>query len=102
MRVGTLDGRLGGVPLDCIVDALTSGQILIPHMAVVPSFVAMNPDQPPEIELKFELERDLGRLCCEWNNWQLQFVHNQLFEHFQVLYCTVLHCTDCVVGVSQC
>jgi hypothetical protein len=82
MRVGTFDRALGGVGLEEIAQVMTSGQILIPHMAITPSFVLQNKDSPPEIELKFEMEpSDLP--VDQWPNWQLEFVHNQLFEHFQ-------------------
>lgn len=69
--------------MDEIVELMLSGDILIPHVALTPSFVLRNGDWPPEIELKFELEKsDLP--CDEWPNWQLQFLHNQLFEKLQV------------------
>jgi hypothetical protein len=38
----------------------------------------------PLFHLQFELERSAGVPCDEWPNWALQFVHNQLFEYFQV------------------
>lgn len=84
MRIGTFDESLGGISVDAISSAISSGAILIPHMEVLPSFVLRNGDSPPEVELKFELERDDNIPCEKWPNWALQFVHNQLFEYFQV------------------
>ena len=37
---------------DEIVELMLSGDILIPHVALTPSFVLRNGDWPPEIELK--------------------------------------------------
>ena len=82
MRIGTFDKVLGGIDMADILSVMASGQILIPHMAIMPSFVLQNKDSPPEIELKFELERREGLPVDQWPNWQLEFVHNQLFEHF--------------------
>lgn len=48
-------------------------RIMIPHIAVTPSFVLRNGDTPPEIELKFELEVASGPVET-WPNWQLRFV----------------------------
>ena len=84
MRIGTFDERLGGISVEAISSAISSGAILIPHMEVLPSFVLRNGDSPPEIELKFEMERDEDIPCNQWPNWALQFVHNQLFEYFHV------------------
>lgn len=55
--------------------------IMVPHVAVTPSFVLRNGDSPPEVELKFELERTDGEVET-WPNWQLRFLHNQLFKVF--------------------
>lgn len=83
MRIGTFDENLGGLSVEALSEAIESGQILIPHMAIIPSFVLRNGDSPPEIELKFEMERAEGAPCETWGNWQLQFVHNQLFQYFK-------------------
>lgn len=83
MRLGCLDRVTGGVNLEEVVEVLSSGKILIPHMAITPSFVLQNKDSPPEIELKFELEPSDDLSVDQWPNWQLEFLHNQLFEHFQ-------------------
>jgi hypothetical protein len=84
MRIGTFNENLGGVSIDKIIEIMSSGVILIPHMSILPSFVLRNNDTPPEIELKFEMERDDSLPCDMWPNWQLQFIHNQLFQYFQV------------------
>jgi hypothetical protein len=51
MRVGTFDPLLGGVCLEELVGVLRGGEILIPHMALLPSRVSANGDFPPEIEV---------------------------------------------------
>ena len=89
LRIGCLESALGGVDECDIVTAMSSGQILIPHMAITPSFVLQNKDSPPEFELKFELEPPSPSLTHsslpvdQWPNWQLEFLHNQLFNYFQ-------------------
>lgn len=84
IRIGTFDERLGGVSVERIDELMRSGKILIPHIAITPSFVLRNKDSPPEIELKFECEPDESTSCDQWPNWQLHFLHNQLFEHLKV------------------
>lgn len=85
MRVGTFDPELGGLSVDSITAVLQSGRILIPHMAIIPTAVVANSDRPPEIEVQFNFSRDsYNSNFLEWPNWQLQFVHNQLFEYFKV------------------
>lgn len=84
MRLGTFDEELGGLSVEHLHAAIDSGDILIPHMSIIPSYVQTNGDMPPEIELKFEMEKDQTKPCNQWNNWQLQFLHNQLFQHFKV------------------
>jgi hypothetical protein len=56
---------------------------MVPHIAVTPSFVLRNGDTPPELELKFDLEMTSGEVET-WPNWQLRFLHNQLFEALQI------------------
>lgn len=82
MRIGTFEKALGGIDLSEIMAVMTSGKILIPHMAILPSFMLQNKDSPPEIELKFELEPNEDIEVEEWGNWQIEFVRNQLFEAF--------------------
>jgi hypothetical protein len=100
MRIGCLLRSLGGVSVNDVVAALTSGAIMIPHMAAVPSFVALNADQPPELEVRFELERE-GDRPEEWNNWQLQFVHNQLFSYFKVPTIQIRHLNIVLISMSH-
>jgi len=54
------------------------GEIMIPHVAVLPSFVLRNGDDPPEVELKFDLEPNGSGKVETWGNWELRFLHNQL------------------------
>jgi hypothetical protein len=66
--------------------AITSGKILIPQIEVLPTAVVANPDKPPELEIRFDMEPmvpnfdDLSAPLPV--NWQLRFIHNQLFKHF--------------------
>jgi hypothetical protein len=62
---------------------LRSGKILIPDMMVVPTAVVVNGDVPPELEIRFDLVDDPQHGDVLPVNWQLRFVHNQLFQHFQ-------------------
>ena len=82
MRIGTFNEDWGGISVERIVEVMTSGQILIPHMAILPSFVMANKDSPPETELKFELEKNSTQNFETWGNWQLSFLMNQLFREF--------------------
>ena len=80
IRLGNFNEAWGGVSRERIREVM--GSIMIPHIAVTPSFVLKNGDKPPELELKFDLEPS----ACEidtWANWQLRFIHNQLFEKLQ-------------------
>ena len=81
MRVGCLGAAQGGLSVEQICAVLESGDILIPHMALTPSFLHKNQDKPPELELKFNLEVIASLPCDQWPNWQLEFLHNQLFSH---------------------
>ena len=83
IRIGTFNENWGGVPLAKVMQAMTDGSILIPHIAILPSYVLANNDRPPEVELKFCLERDENANVENWGNWQLTFLQNQLFEAFQ-------------------
>lgn len=82
MRVGTFDPSRGGVSMEEIQSLLSSGKILVPQMKVMPTAVVSSSHQPPELEVRFDLEREDSLPCEEWPNWQLMFLHNQLFEHF--------------------
>jgi hypothetical protein len=79
---GTLTAEFGGIDIERIRQILTNGTILIPHMCVIPSFVFKNPDNPPEVELKFELRKVKDNDSVEeWENWVLPFVYNQVFNN---------------------
>ena len=88
MRIGSLDPALGGLSQLSIHELMTSGEVLIPHMSLCPSYICMNSDYPAEIEVKFEFEKfhedmDPEQLTSKCMNWQLQFVYNQLLEKIQ-------------------
>jgi hypothetical protein len=84
MRIGTYEPQWGGVCQAEIIDVLRSGKILIPEMMVVPTAVVANGDVPPELEIRFDLVVDDAQHGDVLPvNWQLRFVHNQLFRHFQ-------------------
>jgi hypothetical protein len=89
MRIGTYNPLWGGISQETVVNALKAGKILIPEITVVPTAVVANGDLPPELEIRFDMEAAL-----DWDsekdalpplpvNWQLRFVHNQLFRLFQ-------------------
>jgi hypothetical protein len=82
MRIGTYERQWGGLPRDEIIATLSSGKILIPEMSVVPTAVVANGDVPPELEIRFDMEKDDGNESDLPVNWQLRFLHNQLFRHF--------------------
>ena len=77
---------------------MNSGSILIPQIEVLPTDVVENPDLPPELEIRFDMEESMkgGQQlkCLELGdfeafcrgplpiNWQLRFLHNQFFKTF--------------------
>jgi len=82
MRVGTYRKDWGGVPLEELLEGMKD--ILIPQIEVVPTAVVANPDRPPELEIRFDMEPER---IMDWKaplpiNWQLRFIHNQLFKKF--------------------
>jgi hypothetical protein len=87
MRIGTYKKEWGGVPQEEIIKILQSGDILIPHIEVLPTAVVANPDTPPELEIRFDMEPevpDFDNLEAPLPiNWQLRFLHNQLFKKFE-------------------
>lgn len=84
LRIGTFNPEWGGLTVKTIVAALQSGQILIPQIEVVPTAVVANPDLPPELEIRFDMDPPVATLDAPLPvNWQLRFVHNQLFKLFQ-------------------
>lgn len=61
-----------------------SGKILIPQIDVVPTAVVANPNTPPELEIRFDMiPSRLDRQSFLPLNWQLRFIHNQLFKYFE-------------------
>lgn len=88
MRVGTYNEDWGGLSVESIVEAIKSAKILIPEVTVVPTAVVANQDLPPELEIRFDMKpafhADEGsELPPLPVNWQLRFVHNQLFRLFK-------------------
>jgi len=67
--------------------AMTSGRILIPQIEVLPTAVVANPDYPPELEIRFDMVPRVPNFDDPNAplpvNWQLRFIHNQLFRLFQ-------------------
>jgi len=86
MRIGTYVKEWGGVPQEDIIRIMSSGEILIPQIEALPTAVVPNPDKPPELEIRFDMEPD----CPDFDdveaplpiNWQIRFLHNQLFKAF--------------------
>lgn len=99
IRLGTYKPEWGGVSRAEIIQVLQSGDILIPQIEVLPTAVIANPDTPPELEIRFDMEPRVPiDLHTEYSaddedpdeqlpplpiNWQLRFLHNQLFRRFQ-------------------
>jgi hypothetical protein len=71
--------------VDQVVSALASGEIFIPHMAVLPEALSVNGISPPDLVVRFGCERYEDLSPDEWPNWCLEFVHNQLYEYFYSL-----------------
>lgn len=84
LRIGTFNPEWGGLTVKTIVAALQSGQILIPQIEVLPTAVVANPDTPPELEIRFDMDPTAAGPDEPLPvNWQLRFIHNQLFKLFQ-------------------
>lgn len=86
MRVGTYNPEWGGIPEKEILDVMRSGKILIPQIEVLPTAVVANADKPPELEIRFDMPYAVDFLNMKSKlppNWQLRFIHNQLFKYFQ-------------------
>jgi len=98
LRVGTYRKDWGGIDLKELLRVMLSGSILIPQIEVLPTDVVANPDLPPELEIRFDMEEstrggqqlknlELGdfEAFCRGPlpiNWQLRFLHNQFFKTF--------------------
>jgi len=84
MEMGTFEEKLGGLSQESIVEAILSGDILIPQMEVMPTEVRLNSNNPPELELLFNLEPTFPTKNIPLPiNWQLRFVANQLVDYFE-------------------
>ena len=73
------------ISLPGTISVLKSGKILIPQIDVLPTAVVANGDKPPELEIRFDMPHgpDFMDMKAELPaNWQLRFIHNQLFKHF--------------------
>uniref|UniRef100_A0A7S1V3N1 Uncharacterized protein n=1 Tax=Grammatophora oceanica TaxID=210454 RepID=A0A7S1V3N1_9STRA len=88
MRIGTYKPEWGGIKQEDIVEAINSGKILIPQIEVLPTDVIANPDNPPELEIRFDMVPNHVVDIADCSkplpvNWALRFIHNQLFKHFE-------------------
>lgn len=89
LRIGTYKPQWGGLTQEQVLDAFQSGQILVPQITAVPTAVVANADKPPELEIRFDMEAALHDPEPDSDfpalpvNWQLRFLHNQLFRHFE-------------------
>jgi hypothetical protein len=68
--------------VDQVIAALASGEIFIPHMAVLPEALSVSGASPPDLVVRFGCERNEDVPADEWPNWCLEFMHNQLYEYF--------------------
>jgi hypothetical protein len=68
--------------VDQVIHALASGDIFIPHMAILPEILSVNGISPPDLVVRFGCERNDDLPPDEWPNWCLEFMHNQLYEYF--------------------
>lgn len=85
MRIGTYNPQWGGISEKEIIEVMKSGKILIPQIEVLPTEVITNSYSPPELEIRFDMPfgPDFVDMDAELPpNWQLRFIHNQLFKHF--------------------
>ena len=68
--------------VDQVIHALASGEIFIPHMAIMPEALSVYGVSPPDLVVRFGCERNDDLPPDEWPNWCLEFMHNQLYEYF--------------------
>jgi len=68
-----------------VIKSLANGEIIIPHMSVLPESLSATGDSPPDLAVRFRCERDDDRPSDEWPNWSLEFMHNQLYDYFEPL-----------------
>jgi hypothetical protein len=69
--------------VDAIISALASGEVFIPHMAIIPEALSVIGVSPPDLVVRFGTERNEDLPPDDWPNWCLEFMHNQLYEYFQ-------------------
>lgn len=85
MHIGTYNPEWGGISEKEIIEVMKSGKILIPQIEVLPTKVIANDEKAPELQLRFDMPYgpDFTDIAAELPpNWQLRFIHNQLFKHF--------------------
>lgn len=89
LRIGTYKPEWGGLDRQIILDTLKEGKIKIPHIMVIPSAVVANPDLPPELEVRFDMDpQELKAFLAAPEtaklpvNWALRFIQNQLYQEF--------------------
>jgi len=80
-RLGTFDIRSGGIDLDTLDWAINQRAILVPKIAIVPTAVCLNGDNPPELETRFDFKCQYDQAVPVelWPNWQLEFLQNQIY-----------------------
>lgn len=71
--------------VDAIISAIASGEVFIPHMAIIPEALSVNGVSPPDLVVRFGTERNDDLNPDEWPNWCLEFMHNQLYEYFHTM-----------------
>ena len=68
-----------------VIKSLANGELIIPHMSVLPESLSASGDSPPDLVVRFGCERNDDLPSDEWPNWSLEFMHNQLYEYFEPL-----------------
>ena len=68
--------------VDQVIHVLASGDIFIPHMAVLPESLSVQGTPLPDLMVRFNCERSDDTPADDWPNWVLEFMHNQLYEYF--------------------
>ena len=98
LRIGTYRPDWGGLDREHLLEVMASGSIKIPQIEVLPTDVIEGDQKPPELEIRFDmtesspkgkqlqnLQTDNFEAFCREplpTNWQLRFLHNQLFKTF--------------------
>ena len=71
--------------VDQVIKSLANGELIIPHMSVLPESLSASGVSPPDLVVRFGCERNEDLPSDEWPNWSLEFMHNQLYEYFKPL-----------------